>query len=286
VEYPLPIGGGGLVVTPFPTLRGPVWNEGVEEQDPGVRIESFAGAEIATTFWRRWGDTYVHEVTPTMAVRSELFEEQGGDQPVVFDARDLDVDGEVLDLALRTVWRRLGLDPIRSPRLDIEVRGSWSSELDGNGFLPIGVLGSGLYFWDEVPIAAIHDGRYDLNEGATVYSATSLGFEPHPRWTFGAGYSQGRDVALDPLYRSAGFSVRFRATPKWTLEWAQTFGLLEGTGDEARVVVTRFGHDFVTEVELEQRSGEGFSFGIGVRPLVGWRRTSIGLIDDWLGLWR
>jgi hypothetical protein len=45
------------------------------------------------------------------------------------------------------------------------------------------------------------------------------------------------------------------------------------------------GHDFVAEFEIGYRAGEGSSFGINILPRLSWRRSRLGLLDTWLGLY-
>ena len=39
------------------------------------------------------------------------------------------------------------------------------------------------------------------------------------------------------------------------------------------------------ELGLGYRAGEGASFGLSFKPLFAWRRSSLGLIDRWLGIY-
>jgi hypothetical protein len=80
--------------------------------------------------------------------------------------------------------------------------------------------------------------------------------------------------------------MRYRATTMWEFEADYTLSLLEDQELDSQFLVRRLGHDFVTELEIADRAGEGVSFGIGVQPLVAWRRARLGLLDNWLGTYR
>ena len=67
-------------------------------------------------------------------------------------------------------------------------------------------------------------------------------------------------------------------TEKWEFEGRQTFSLLEDEGLDTRVIVRRYGHDLVFEIETAVREGEGSSFGISAKPRFGYRPPRVGYV--------
>ena len=56
--------------------------------------------------------------------------------------------------------------------------------------------------------------------------------------------------------------------------------ILDDGEDRTELVLRRFGHDFLFEIEFEDRTGEdGSSIGFSFRPLVGYKRSDIGVAD-------
>jgi len=69
------------------------------------------------------------------------------------------------------------------------------------------------------------------------------------------------------------------------MEARQTQSLLDNRSLGYDFILRRLGHDFVLEIELGSRAGEGTRFGIGFEPRLTWKRDSLGLIDRWLGVY-
>ena len=127
--------------------------------------------------------------------------------------------------------------------------------------------------------------RYDTRDGVTQYSRTFLGFEPVHDWGIEIGYHLGRDDLDTRLYEAATVSTRYRATQKWELELEQSYSFSDSRGLGNSVTLRRVGHDFVMETRVGYRAGEGASFDINLKPLFAWKRSSLGLIDRWLGVY-
>lgn len=87
------------------------------------------------------------------------------------------------------------------------------------------------------------------------------------------------------LYEAATFTTRYRATQKWELEFEQSYSFSDSRGLGNTFLLRRIGHDFVMETEIGYRAGEGASFNINLKPLFAWKRSSLGLIDRWLGVY-
>ena len=94
-------------------------------------------------------------------------------------------------------------------------------------------------------------------------------------------YATGRNQ-IERVFEAVSAGARWRATPKWEFEARETWNLDDGEGLDTRVLLRRYGHDFIFELELADRAGEGQSFSVGVKPVLGFRRPQIGLIERWL----
>ena len=175
------------------------------------------------------------------------------------------------------IWRT----PDTNRHVDLDITAQHANDVDSlmNGWA-VATYGLLRQYLAGMPIAIVHDARYDLDDGFTDYSRTFFGIKPWDRIEFGTGYNSGRTLTDERLYETASISTRFQATPKWDLEFFQTFNL-NGTEDlETSFLIRRFGHDLLFELEIRDRAGEGTGFSIGMRPRIGWRRSRLGLFDN------
>ena len=145
------------------------------------------------------------------------------------------------------------------------------------------MLGEFLTFVDRVPVGVTHDARYALEDPQTIYSRSFLGFRPLPQWGIELGFHHGLDAAGNRLYEAATINTRYHATKKWELELSETLDLDQGRGLDHEFTLRRLGHDFVMELGVTFRAGEGTGFGIKLVPNLAYRRSGLGLIDRWLG---
>ncbi|MBK7878763.1 MAG: hypothetical protein IPJ77_24150 [Planctomycetes bacterium] len=284
VEMPFELGFANVRATPFVEGRLTAWDKGVDETQSPARIAALAGVEMGTTFWKRFDNGSLHAVAPTLTLRSDLDVEKTGGDPVRFDHTEDALEGRFAELGIRSRWWK----PQSEEHFDLEVREAYGMDLPSgqrDGFQPVAVLSEFLTFWGSVPIGFTHDGRYDLRDGDTEYSRTFVGFEPIHDWGLEFGYHLGRDDAGVPLYEAATFTTRYRATQKWELEFEQSYSFSDSRGLGNTFLLRRLGHDFVMETEVGYRAGEGASFNISLKPLFAWKRSSLGLIDRWLGVY-
>ena len=128
-----------------------------------------------------------------------------------------------------------------------------------------------------LPVELTHDGRYDLESSDTLYSRIALGLRPTDRLAFEAAHFRGLDIDHEALFEAASIRGLYTWTDKWEFEGKQSFSLLnEGGKLGSAVVLRRYGHDLVFEIETSFRQGEGTSFGINVRPLFAFSRPDLG----------
>lgn len=284
LEAPFDLGWAAIRATPFVEGRFTAWDRGVDEQDSPTRAGATAGVEFGTTLWKAYGNGSIHALAPTLSVHGDLgVEHQGGD-PVRFDHVEDPIEGRFVELGVRSRWWK----PLSKERFDVEVRSAYATDLEAGqreGFQPISVLSEFLTFAGNVPVGFTHDGRYDTRTNLTDYSRTFIGIEPVHDWGLELGYHLGRDDAGDLLYEAATLATRYRATPKWELEAEQSYSFSDSRGLGNTFLLRRIGHDFVMETEIGYRAGEGASFNVNLKPLFAWKRSSLGLIDRWLGVY-
>lgn len=284
VEMPFPLGVLNANMTPYVEGRGTIWSEGVDEDESPAKAAILAGVEVSTTFWKRNAGGTAHTLSPLIGVRGDVADVESGGDPVRFDRTEDPYLGNFVDLGLRARWWK----PDALDRLDISVRASVGDDVEGpqpDGLQPIAFLGGYYTVLGGFPFAITHDGRYDARDNETQYSASSMGFEPLRNLGIEFGHNYGRDSSDQTLYEAASARARWRWTTKWELEATQTQSLLERKSLGSEFVLRRLGHDFVLEIEIGYRAGEGTRFGIGFEPRLSWKRDTLGLIDQWLGIY-
>jgi hypothetical protein len=276
LESPVAVG-QGWKLTPFVSARATSWSEGVEEEDSPTRTAVEGGARLSTTLWNRTGSGVLNQVSPFVEARTELERSDHDGTPVEYDALDRFLTGDLLRLGVRS---RLGLRPDRS-LLDFEVVGTHATDRsDGgpDGWLPVEVFARLEFDPFGQQFELFHDARYDIENSETTYSLLSLATRAGEDWGFQAGHQRARDVNHDPFYEAATVSALYRWTEKWEFEGRQGFSLLEDQRLDTRVVLRRYGHDIVFELETIFRRGEGSSFGVSVRPRFGFTPSRIGYV--------
>lgn len=284
IEMPVQLGVLNATATPYVEARGTIWDRGIDEDESPARAGLFAGVEATTTFWKRSSGGTAHTLSPTIGVRGDVVDVETDAEPVRFDRVEDPYLGGFVDIGMRARWWR----PDAPDRLDIDVRASVGEGVEGptpDGLQPIEFLGGYYTILGGFPFAVVHDGRYDARETQTQYSSSSLGFEPLRNVGVEFGHHYGRDVSDETLYEAASARARWRWSTKWEIEGRQTMSLNENRSLGSEFMLRRLGHDFVLEIELGYRAGEGTSFGIGFEPRLSWKRSSLGVIDEWLGIY-
>ncbi|MBK7642675.1 MAG: hypothetical protein IPJ19_06425 [Planctomycetes bacterium] len=281
LEAPFPIGVAGIRLSPFTAVRGSAWSASSNGYEDAARGVATAGIDAGTTFWKRYAGGTLSTLTPRVSVHGDVVDDQRGPLPVPIDGVEEDQSGTFLDLGLRARWWQ----PRSKEHLDVDLsaRHAWNMDTQPDGWRPVGVLGEFLTFVAGVPVGLTHDARYSVEDGETVYSRSFLGFRPFEHWGIELGYHHARDEFGDRLYDAASINTRYRATKKWELELSETLDLERGTGLDNEFTLRRLGHDFVMEIGVGFRAGEGTNFGLRLTPNLAYRRSSLGLIDRWLG---
>jgi hypothetical protein len=276
LEAPLALG-AGLKLTPFLFGRASAWSEGQDEEDSPSRFVAEAGARLGGSFWRPGGRNKLHQLAPFIEYRSVLEDSQRDGDPVVIDALERFVSADVVRVGARS---RLGVEEGRST-LDLDLVGAYASDRSdgkGDGWLPLEVF---LRFLIEPlghEFTIFHEGRFDLEERRTDYSVVSIGTHLGQEWGVQLSHQRGRDRDDQPLFEAASVAALYRWTEKWEFEGRQSFSLLEDTRLDTKLVLRRYGHDLVLDIETSVREGEGSSFGISVKPRFGYDPSRVGYV--------
>ncbi len=290
IEAPFGLGPAGLRLRPFFEADLTAWDEGTVDDEQPRRAGFFGGAELATTFWRRTSGSLT-SLTPHASYREEVAMYDAGGEPVRFDTLDDPIDGDQAEVGLRARWTSL-----TKPRsLDVDLREISRTDRtvdDARDLRLFGALSDLRTEISGMPVAFRQDYRYDHDAGETVYSRHALGLAPTEDLQFEFSYTRGPLVhdpllaealdleVLDPRYEAASGKVRYRFTPKWEIEAGETYSLRGGARLDSSFTLRRFGHDYIVEIGIETRMGEGgASFGVSVEPLVGWRPRRLGLVE-------
>jgi hypothetical protein len=281
LESPFALGLAAARVTPFVSARGTAWSASTDAYENTTRGVVSAGVETATTLWKRYSGGTLSTVTPRVAVHGDVVDEQHGADPLPIDGVEDDPTGTYMDLGLRARWWH----PRSKERLDVDLTAThqWAVDQQPDSWQPVAVLGEFLTFVAGVPVALTHDGRYAIESPETVYSRSFLGFRPVQHLGIELGYHHARDDAGVRLYDATSLNMRYRATSKWELEFQGTLDLGQGDRLDRQFTVRRLGHDFVLEIGVGFRAGEGTNFGIRITPNIAYHPSSLGLIDRWVG---
>jgi hypothetical protein len=281
LEAPFPLGIGAVRLTPFVSARGTAWSASTDAYENTSRGVVSAGIDAATALWKRYSGGTLSTITPRVSLHGDVVDEQNGADPLPIDTVEDDPSGAYADVGLRLRWWH----PRSKERLDVDLSASHGWNVDGepDGWRPAAALAELLTFVGGVPVGVTHDGRYAIEEPETVYSRSFLGFRPLRDWGLEFGYHHARDATDARLYDAASFNTRYRATRKWELELAGTLDLDRGDRLDREFTLRRLGHDFVMEIGVSFRAGEGTTFGIRLTPNIAYRRSGLGLIDRWLG---
>ena len=281
IELPFATGKAGVRATPYIQGSARIWDQAIDPEESASRAALLGGIELSTTFWKRSTGGAVQTITPSLGVRGALASYESEAQPVYFDPVEAPLDGELVEAGVRTRWS----SPLSRERFDADVRLQRRVLPDESDTRPLQVLSEYLTWLGDVPVGLRHDGRYELDGAPSPYSRTALGFEPTPSLGFEFGYVHGRDEDETRLFEAVTGAMRWRWTTKWEMQFQQSLSLLEDASLGNQILLRRLDHDFVTEIELSYRAGEGASFSLNLLPKLSWRRQGLGLLDNWLGLY-
>jgi hypothetical protein len=279
LEVPIPLGFGGLKLVPFTTVQAAAWNEAVNEDDSASRVVAQAGARLGTTFWK-FNPGVMHSISPYVEYSNKVASEFNK-EPVVFSVLEAEVFGDFIEAGVRS---RFGIEEGRSA-FDLEVVGIYASDRsDGakDGWLPLEVFGR----VDISPFGQLlevwQDARYDVENGETKFSIIAIGSragENLQKLGWQVAHHRARDYLGQTLYEALSVAGFYRWTEKWEFEASQSFSLLDNQDLGFDVIVRRYGHDIIFDLETSFREGEGSSFGISFSPRLGHRPSNVGYLN-------
>lgn len=283
LEVPVHIGGSGVRLTPYTSVTGQAWSEGVDPDESPARAALFAGAELSGEFHRVLPGNYLNTIVPSLGFRGDLADYEEGGDPVPYDSNESPLTGNVVDMVLRSRFTR----PQDKRRLDIGLKTAYAYETtkaEDDGWLPMSVLGEFFTEYRSIPVGLTYDMRYDWEESTTTYSRTALGFEPWDPLAMEFGYNRGTDNSFERLYEAASIAARWDVNWKWNLEGRQTISLQGDDNLYSEFILRRYGHDVFIELKWAVRQGEGSGFSFGIKPAIGYRLSNLGLLDAWSDL--
>jgi hypothetical protein len=273
LEASYALGYSGLRLTPFANFYGTYWNNSIDD-DNAARVVGDVGARLSSVFWKRAGDESLHQFSPYIEYRNDLVSKQDGN-PLDLDATERALFGNFIQVASRS---RFNVKEDQS-LFDLDVKGTYAtgrSDGGADGWLPLevysrlGINPNGRRFdiW--------YDGRFDVNNGESIYSHFSLGSRVRDNYGGQIGYTYGRDSALVKVFDRITLSGFVRWTDKWEFEARQSISLLEDQQLGFELVLRRYGHDVIFELESKLREGEGSAIGFSLVPRIGFRPNRIG----------
>ncbi|MBL6757741.1 MAG: hypothetical protein ISQ11_15185 [Planctomycetes bacterium] len=281
VALPIQTGVGAIKATPFAEVRGTAWTESLDEagEDP-LRGAAIAGMELSTTLHKITDSGYLHALAPRISASTDLWYEEQGGELIPFDRTEEPIDGDRYEAGLRALWQR----PNTFETFDLDVRATLLQDRSGDreDLKQIGTLGRYItgYGSGEGLIGILHDARYDVENTETTYTRSTFAVRPADDYLFEVSYGQARAIDRAELYETGGIGGRWLIDPKWEVEARYSRDLRVGESLLTEFVLRRFSHDFVLDLIFQDRAGEGgTTVGLSFKPLLGWTRSRLGLLD-------
>ncbi|MDG1048887.1 MAG: hypothetical protein P8R46_01645 [Planctomycetota bacterium] len=281
VSLPIRTGVGAIKATPFAEVRGTAWTESLDDdgEDP-LRGAAVAGMELSTTLHKVTDSGYLHALAPRISASTDLWYEESGGDLIPFDRTEDPIDGDRYEAGVRALWQR----PNTFETFDLDLRTTVLKDRAGDldDQREVATLGRYItgYGSGEGMLGILHDARYDLENAETTYTKSTFAVRPSEELLFEFSYGQARAIGREELYETGGVGGRWLIDPKWEIEARYSRDL---RGDEALLtefVLRRFSHDFVLDMVFQDRAGEGgTSIGLSFKPLLGWTRSRLGLLD-------
>lgn len=277
IEIPIPTGIRGTKLTPFVDGRFTAWDKGVDPTDNPSRLAVFGGARLQGVFTRISGAAY-HTLIPRVEVAHELNLEQSGGDLVGFDSVEEALDGDRIEVGIRSLWHR----PDQKHWLDFDA--SVSRRMNREGALPdteqVRFLGGARTQFGTVPVGLEQDLRQDLDSDKTLYSRTILAVQPTESLLMQLGHQHGWEATGGGIFETASLDMRFRISQKWELGVTNYTNIQDGGNLASEFTLRRFSHDFVLELEVTRYAGEGGTgIGLNFMPLLAWKPDSLGILD-------
>ena len=111
-------------------------------------------------------------------------------------------------------------------------------------------------------------------------SRSALAIRPGDDFIAELQYSQARAIDTFELYETAGLLTRWRVDPEVEIEARYVHDLLTDQQLFIEGVLRRFSHDFVFDMSIRDRAGEGARPSRSTsRRCSGWTRDRLGMLD-------
>lgn len=278
LSAPFALGEAGLRASPWLEGSATGWDRSLDPDSGATRAAVVGGVDLATTLVQRDGGGTLHTLTPTLSFRRDLVVDETGDEVVRFDGIDDPLEGQEVGAGVRALW----WSARKGDHLDLAAKvfrqTARSQDLPDREVAQF--LGDWLTHLGSMPFGVLHDGRFDLDTGRTLYARSTIAIQPTEPLILEFSYRRGVDAEQQGLFETASFDARWRFDPKWEFQLGQDISVKGGDTLKSDVIVRRFGADFLLELQVDHRAGEGgTSFGINFAPLFLWRRSPLGILE-------
>ena len=274
---PLRTGVADVVATPWVEAELVAWDEGIDEETAPQRAALLGGLDLATTLYKRMDSGYLHLLSPTLSFKGDMAVEERDGQPVRFDELEDSPKVDEAAAGLRALWSHPG----RPHSLDVELRAIQRRDRgdlqDTDRLALLGAYRSEAF---GRPFGLLSDLRVDPDDGETIYGRSTLAVAPTEDWLLELSHRRGRDAEGRGLFETASFDARWTIDPKWELQLGQDISLLGNGTLRSEFVLRRFGADFLFELEVLHRAGEGgTTVRVNFAPMVLWKRRPLGILE-------
>lgn len=277
LSAPIKTGLADIVATPWLAGQFVAWDEGIDEQDAPHRATLLGGVDLATVLMKRTQAGYLHTLSPTLHVRGDLAHEEEDGLPVRFDALEDSPEGDEVGVGLRALWSHAD----NPNTLDVAVR---ALQVRDRGVRPdqdqIELLGS--YYTEALgrPFGLLSDLRLDPADGDTIYGRSTIAYAPTDDWILELSHRRGRGVDGLGLFETASFDTRYRLDEKWELQLGQDVNMIGSGTLRSEAIIRRYGADFLFELQVLHRAGEGSTVRVNFAPLFAWKRRPLGILEQ------
>ena len=277
LAVPLHTGLAAVTATPWVEAQLVAWDEGIDEATAPRRAALLGGIDLSTTLTKLTGSGYLHTLSPTVHFQGDLALEEEDGQPVRFDELEDTPEGDEAGAGLRALWSHAELPH----ELDVALRAVQRRDrgaLDSHDRLEL----LGAYRTEAFgrPLGLLSDVRVDPDSGATIYGRSTLAVSPTDDWLLEVSHRRGRGVDGLGLFETASFDARWTIDEKWELQLGQGINLLGSGTLRSEFVARRFGADFLFELEVLHRAGEGgTTVRVNFAPMFLWKRRPLGSLE-------
>lgn len=278
ISAPLRTGVAGLIATPWVEGRASVWDEGVNPDESPRRSTVLAGLDLATTLLKRTTAGYLHTLSPTLSVRTDLSHEEEHGAPVRFDEFEDSLEGDEASVGLRAMWTH----PERPHSLDVSVQAQQRRDRGAAAsYDRIALLSEYRTEVFDRPFALVSDLRINPDDGRTAYGFSTAAIAPTDDWLFQLSHRRGRGTDGLALFESATVQARWTIDPKWELQLGQGVNLLGSGTLHSEFIIRRYGADFLFELEILDRAGEGgTTVRVNFAPMFAWKRKPLTILEQ------